>query len=179
MSFDQANTQAINADTTNANITNEETTMTETTVTETVTETQAKATKPITTAKYARHLLTLQEARVKRLEDELAEARVRVNELDELAATLPETATTTAANVKRYAVFEGVSFRFGRAEKARTLEGSIVAVKIEDGKAVQYRVAVGEGFDQKLFTVFPGQIIPSANEASNEAPTESANEAAI
>ena len=159
MSFDQANTQAINADTTN-----EETT---------VTETQAKATKPITTAKYARHLLALQEARVKRLEDELADARVRVNELDELAATLPETAPTTSGNVKQYAVGEGVSFRYGRAEKARTMEGVIVAVKTEDDKASQYRVAVGEGFDQELFTVFPGQIIASAKE------DESANEAAI
>lgn len=167
MSFDQANTQAINADTTNTTNTNEETT-----VTETVTDTQAKATKPITTAKYARHLLALQEARVKRLEDELAEARVRVNELDELAATLPETAPTTSGNVKQYAVGEGVSFRFGRAEKARTLDGVIVAVKTEDDKASQYRVAVGEGFDQELFTVFPGQIIASAKE--DEASTEAA-----
>ena len=165
MSFDQANTQAINADTTN-----EETTMTETTVTTAV---ETKATKPITTAKYARHLLALQEARVKRLEDELADARARVNELDELAATLPETAPTAAASVKQYAVGEGVSFRFGRAEKARTLEGVIVAVKTEDDKAAQYRVAVGEGFDQELFTVFPGQIIASAKE------DESANEAAL
>lgn len=158
MSFDQANTQAINA-------TNEETTVT------TVVET--KAAKPITTAKYARHLLALQEARVKRLEDELADARARVNELDELAATLPETAPTAAASVKQYAVGEGVSFRFGRAEKARTLQGVIVAVKTEDDKAAQYRVAVGEGFDQELFTVFPGQIIASAKE------DEAANEAAI
>ena len=163
MSFDQANTQAINANTTNE----------ETTVTETVTDTQAKATKPITTAKYARHLLALQEARVKRLEDELLEARLRVAELDDLAATLPETAPTAAANVKQYAVGDGVSFRFGRAEKARTLDGVIVAVKTEDDKAVQYRVAVGEGFDQELFTIFPGQITASAKE------DESANEAAI
>ena len=160
MSFDQANTQAINANTTNE----------ETTVTETI---NAKAAKPITTAKYARHLLALQEARVKRLEDELVDARARVAELDELAATLPETAPTTAGNVKQYAVGEGVSFRFGRAEKARTLEGVIVAVKTEDDKAAQYRVAVGEGFDQELFTVFPGQIIASAKE------DEAANEAAI
>lgn len=159
MSFDQANTQAINADTNTTDTTNEETTMTET-----VTETQAKATKAITTAKYARHLLALQQARVKRLEEELTDARARVDELDELAATLPESAPTTAANVKQYAVGEGVSFRFGRAEKARTLEGSIVAVKTEDGKAAQYRVAVGEGFDQELFTVFPGQIIAPVKE---------------
>ena len=160
MSFDQANTQAINA-----NITNEETTVT--------TAVETKATKPITTAKYARHLLALQEARVKRLEDELLDARLRVAELDDLAATLPETAPTAAASVKQYAVGEGVSFRFGRAEKARTLEGVIVAVKTEDDKAAQYRVAVGEGFDQELFTVFPGQIIASAKE------DEAANEAAI
>lgn len=165
MSFDQANTQAINA-----NTTNEETTMTETPVTTAV---ETKATKPITTAKYARHLLALQEARVKRLEDELLDARLRVAELDDLAATLPETAPTTAASVKQYAVGEGVSFRFGRAEKARTLEGVIVAVKTEDDKAAQYRVAVGEGFEQELFTVFPGQIIAPAKE------DESANEAAI
>ena len=164
MSFDQANTQAINADTTN-----EETTVT--------TAVETKATKPITTAKYARHLLALQEARVKRLEDELLDARLRVAELDDLAATLPETAPTAAANVKQYAVGEGVSFRFGRAEKARTLEGVIVAVKTEDDKAAQYRVAVGEGFDQELFTVFPGQIIASAKE--DEASTEATNEAAI
>lgn len=164
MSFDQANTQAINADTTN-----EETTVT--------TAVETKATKTITTAKYARHLLALQQARVKRLEDELLEARSRVDELDNLAATLPESAPTTAANVKQYAVGEGVSFRYGRAEKARTLEGSIVAVKTEDGKASQYRVAAGEGFDQELFTVFPGQIIASAKE--DEASTESANEAAV
>ena len=159
MSFDQANTQAINA-----NTTNEETTVT--------TAVETKATKPITTAKYARHLLALQEARVKRLEDELLDARLRVAELDDLAATLPESAPTTAANVKQYAVGEGVSFRFGRAEKARTLEGVIVAVKTEDDKAAQYRVAVGEGFDQELFTVFPGQIIASAKE--DEANTEAA-----
>lgn len=169
MSFDQANTQADNA-----NTTNEETTMTAT-VTETTSAqaTSAQAAKPITTAKYARHLLALQEARIKRLEDELLNARSRVEELDYLAATLPETAPTTAANVKQYAVGEGVSFRFGRAEKARTLEGVIVAVKTEDDKASQYRVAVGEGFDQELFTVFPGQIIAPAKE------DESANEAAI
>ena len=160
MSFDQANTQAIHA-----NTTNEETTVT--------TAVETKAAKPITTAKYARHLLALQEARVKRLEDELVDARARVAELDELAATLPETAPTAAASVKQYAVGEGVSFRFGRAEKARTLEGVIVAVKTEDDKAAQYRVAVGEGFDQELFTVFPGQIIASAKE------DEAANEAAI
>ena len=154
MSFDQANTQAINANTTNE----------ETTVTETVTDTQAKATKPITTAKYARHLLALQEARVKRLEDELLEARLRVAALDDLAATLPESAPTTAANVKQYTLGEGVSFRFGRADKARTLDGVIVAVKTEDDKAAQYRVAVGEGFDQELFTIFPGQIIAPAKE---------------
>ena len=164
MSFDQANTQAINA-----NTTNEETTVT----TPVTTAVETKATKPITTAKYARHLLALQEARIKRLEDELLDARSRVEELDYLAATLPETAPTTAANVKQYAVGEGVSFRFGRAEKARTLEGVIVAVKTEDDKASQYRVAVGEGFDQELFTVFPGQIIAPAKE------DESANEAAI
>lgn len=158
MSFDQANTQAINANTTNE----------ETTVTETI---NAKAAKPITTAKYARHLLALQEARVKRLEDELLDARLRVAELDDLAATLPETAPTAAASVKQYAVGEGVSFRFGRAEKARTLEGVIVAVKTEDDKAAQYRVAVGEGFDQELFTVFPGQIIASVNE---DEPTDEA-----
>lgn len=168
MSFDQANTQAINANTTNE----------ENTVTETVTTAvETKATKPITTAKYARHLLALQEARVKRLEDELLDARLRVAELDDLAATLPESAPTTAANVKQYAVGEGVTFRYGRAEKARTLEGSIVAVKTEDGKAAQYRVAVGEGFDQELFTVFPGQIIASAKE--DEAPGEASTEAAI
>ena len=160
MSFDQANTQAIHA-----NITNEETTVT--------TAVETKAAKPITTAKYARHLLALQEARVKRLEDELVDARARVAELDELAATLPETAPTAAASVKQYAVGEGVSFRFGRAEKARTLDGVIVAVKTEDDKAAQYRVAVGEGFDQELFTVFPGQIIASTKE------DEAANEAAI
>ena len=171
MSFDQANTQAINA---NINTTNEETTVTETPVTTAV---ETKATKPITTAKYARHLLALQEARVKRLEDELLDARLRVAELDDLAATLPESAPTTAANVKQYAVGDGVTFRFGRAEKARTLDGSIVAVKTEDGKAAQYRVAVGEGFDQELFTVFPGQIIASAKE--DEVSTEVSTEAAI
>ena len=164
MSFDQANTQAIHANTTNE----------ETPVTTTV---ETKATKPITTAKYARHLLTLQEARIKRLEDELLEARGRVSELDYLAATLPETAPTTSGNVKQYTLGEGVSFRFGRAEKARTLEGVVVAVKTEDDKASQYRVAVGEGFDQELFTIFPGQIIASAKE--DEASNEAANEAAI
>ena len=157
MSFDQANTQAINA---NINA-NEETTVT--------TAVETKATKPVTTAKYARHLLALQQARVKRLEDELTDARIRVDELDNLAATLPESAPTTAANVKQYAVGEGVSFRFGRAEKARTLEGSIVAVKTEDGKAVQYRVAVGEGFDQELFSVFPGQIQDASQDTQKDA----------
>ena len=56
-----------------------------------------------------------------------------------------------------------VSFRFGRTtstSKARILYGVVNARKDdEDGKPEAYKIVVGYGFDEELYTVQPGAIL--------------------
>ena len=67
-----------------------------------------------------------------------------------------------------------VTFRFGRTtstSKARVRDGVVKARKDgEDGKPEAYKIAVGEGFDEELFTVQPGSILLAGESAEdNEA----------
>lgn len=43
-----------------------------------------------------------------------------------------------------------VTFIFGRAEKKRTLKGSIVGIKSDERQGLHLRVMVGEGFDAEI-----------------------------
>ena len=149
-----------------------------TTAAETTTEanTEAKATKEITTAKHARFLAEAARKRAEKFRTQATEADETAAKYDELAATLPES-NPSSGGVKARPVIEvgtAVSFRFGRTtstSKARVLDGVVKARKdSEDGKPEAYKVAVGTGFDEELFTVQPGAILLAGESvADNEA----------
>ena len=134
---------------------------------ETTTEasTEAKATKEITTAKHARFLAEAARKRAEKFRTQATEADETAAKYDELAATLPES-NPSSGGVKARPVIEvgtAVTFRFGRTtstSKARILDGVVKARKdSEDGKPEAYKVAVGTGFDEELFTVQPGAVL--------------------
>ena len=140
------------------------------------TTTEAKATKEITTAKHARFLAEAARKRAEKFRTQATEADETAAKYDELAATLPES-NPSSGGVKARPVIEvgtAVSFRFGRTtstSKARILDGVVKARKdSEGGKPEAYKVAVGTGFDEELFTVQPGAILLAGESvADNEA----------
>lgn len=93
---------------------------------------------------------------------ELAEtAQRQANEYEELALTLPESAAPAGVPSEFLSLTAGasVNYRFGRGEKSVVFSGTIVAVKVgENGKASQYRVQSGDGFETEIRSIFPGQI---------------------
>ena len=138
--------------------------------------TEAKAPKEITTAKHARFLAETARKRAAKFRTQADEADAAAASYDELAATLPESNPTAGGSKARPVVEVGtaVSFRFGRTtstSKARVLDGVVRARKDgEDGKPEAYKIAVGEGFDEQLFTVQPGAILLAGESAEdNEA----------
>ena len=148
--------------------------MTDSNTTEATTE--AKATKEITTAKHARFLAGTARKRAEKLRTQAAEADTAAAGYDELAATLPESNPGTGSTKARPVIEVGtaVAFRFGRTtstSKARVLDGWVKARKDgEDGKPEAYKIAVGGGFDEELFTVQPGSILLAGESAEdNEA----------
>ena len=153
-------------------------TETNTAAAETTTEasTEAKATKEITTAKHARFLAEAARKRAEKFRTQATEADEAAAKYDELAATLPES-NPSSGGVKARPVIEvgtAVTFRFGRTtstSKACILDGVVKARKdSEDGKPEAYKVAVGTGFDEELFTVQPGAILmESESDEDNEA----------
>ena len=147
----------------------------ESTATE-ATAAEAKAPKEITTAKHARFLAETARKRAAKYRAQAEEADAAAEGYDALAATLPESNPTASTSKARPAIEVGtaVSFRFGRTtstRKARILDGVIFARKDgEDGKPVAYKIAVGAGFDEELFTVQPGAILLAGESAEeNEA----------
>ena len=137
---------------------------------------EAKAPKEITTAKHARFLAETARKRAAKFRTQADEADAAAASYDELAATLPESNPTAGGSKARPVVEVGtaVSFRFGRTtstSKARVLDGVVKARKDgEDGKPEAYKIAVGEGFDEQLFTVQPGAILLAGESAEdNEA----------
>lgn len=146
------------------------------TPTEATTEAAAKAPKEITTAKHARFLAEAARKRAAKFRTQADEADLAATDYDELAATLPESNPSTGGGKVRPVIEVGtaVSFRFGRTtstSKARILDGIVTARKDgEDGKPEAYKVAVGTGFDEELFTVQPGSILLAGESAAdNEA----------
>ena len=140
------------------------------------TTTEAKATKEITTAKHARFLAETARKRAAKFRTQADEADAAAAGYDELAKTLPESNPSSGGGKVRPVIEVGtpVSFRFGRTtgtSKARILDGVIKARKDgEDGKPEAYKVAVGTGFDEELFTVQPGSILLAGESAEdNEA----------
>ena len=144
------------------------------TTTEATTEVKAKA-EP-TTAKHARFLAEAARKRAEKFRTQAAEADEAAAKYDELAATLPESSPSSGGGKVRPVIEVGtsVSFRFGRTtstSKARVLDGVVKARKdSEDGKPEAYKIAVGSGFDEELFTVQPGAILLAGESAEdNEA----------
>ena len=138
--------------------------------------TEAKAAKEITTAKHARYLAEAARKRAEKFRTQATEADEAAAKYDELAATLPES-NPSASSAKARPVIEvgtAVTFRFGRTtstSKARVLDGVVKARKDDEGgKPEAYKIAVGEGFDEELFTVQPGAILLAGESAEdNEA----------
>ena len=140
------------------------------------TTTEAKAAPVITTAKHARFLAETARKRAEKFRTQAAEADEQAVKYDELAETLPEANPAASASKARPVIEVGtaVTFRFGRTtstSKARVLDGVVKARKDgEDGKPEAYKIAVGEGFDEELFTVQPGSILLAGESAeANEA----------
>lgn len=141
----------------------------------------ATATKEITTAKHARFLAEAARKRAAKFRTQADEADTAAAKYDELAVTLPESNPSTGGGKARPVIEVGtnVTFRFGRTtstSKARVLDGVVKARKDgEDGKPEAYKVAVGTGFDEELFTVQPGSILLAGESAEdNEADADAA-----
>ena len=144
----------------------------------TSTEAEAKAPKEITTAKHARFLAEAARKRAEKFRTQAAEADAAAVRYDELAATLPESNPSSGSAKVRPVIEPGtqVSFRFGRTtatSKSKVLDGVVKARKDKDGKPEAYKIAVGEGFDETLYTVAPGAIL-LAGESADENEAEEA-----
>ena len=157
-----------------------------TTAAETTTETTATsggvyATKEITTAKHARFLAEAARKRAEKFRTQATAADETAAKYDELAATLPES-NPSSGGVKARPVIEVgayVSFRFGRTtstSKARFMDGVVKARKDgKDGKPEAYKIVVGYGFDEELFTVQPGAILLAGESAADNEADEALN----
>lgn len=145
---------------------------------------EAKAAKEITTAKHARYLAEAARKRAAKFRTQADEADAAAANYDELAATLPESNPSSSGGKVRPVIEVGtaVTFRFGRTtstSKARVLDGVVKARKDgEDGKPEAYKIAVGEGFDEELFTVQPGAILLTGESAEENEADDALNAAA-
>lgn len=145
---------------------------------------EAKAAKEITTAKHARFLAEAARKRAAKFRTQADEADAAAANYDELAATLPESNPSSSSGKVRPVIEVGtaVTFRFGRTtstSKARILDGVVKARKDgEDGKPEAYKIAVGEGFDEELFTVQPGAILLTGESAEENEADDALNAAA-
>lgn len=122
----------------------------------------AKAPAVITTAKHARFLAEAARTRATKLQASAAVALIAAGEYDALALTLPEVAPSAPRSRPTFDVGAQVAFRYGRNVKgstSRVLEGFISARKETDGKVEAYKITVGSGFEQTLYTVYPGSIL--------------------
>ena len=148
------------------------------------TTTEAKAVLVITTAKHARFLAEAARKRAAKFTAQADEASAAAVRYDELAATLPESNPSSGGGKVRPVIEVGtsVSFRFGRTtstSKARVLDGVVKARKDgEDGKPEAYKIAVGSGFDEELFTVQPGAILLAGESAEDNEADDALNAAA-
>ena len=145
---------------------------------------EAKAPKEITTAKHARFLAEAARKRAAKFRTQADEADAAAANYDELAATLPESNPSTSSGKVRPVIEVGtaVTFRFGRTtstSKARILDGVVKARKDdEDGKPEAYKIAVGSGFDEELFTVQPGAVLLTGESAEDNEADDALNAAA-
>ena len=143
---------------------------------------EAKAPKEITTAKHARFLAEAARKRAAKFRTQADEADAAAANYDELAATLPESNVSAPKARPVIEVGTSVSFRFGRTtgtSKARILDGVVKARKDgEDGKPEAYKIAVGSGFDEELFTVQPGAILLTGESAEENEADDALNAAA-
>ena len=64
-------------------------------------------------------------------------------------------------------VNDTVQFTFGRAEKARTLTGTVIGTK-ETPTGLQLAVSVGEGFDATVYKPYARDITANLTAAAND-----------
>ena len=149
----------------------------------TTTSTEVKAKAEPTTAKHARFLAEASRKRADKFTAQADEARAAAVRYDELALTLPESNPASSTAKARPVIEPGtqVSFRFGRTtatSKSKVLDGVVKARKDKDGKPEAYKIAVGEGFDETLYTVAPGAIL-LAGESADENEADEQNEGGV
>lgn len=113
----------------------------------------------------------LAENRVAAAEKIIADERAFITKIDAVRELLPEGAPSAGAALSAKV---GDSVKAKRRSKSGEVivSGVVVAVKPADGASLpQYRIQVGEGFEQELINVFPGQLVEVQ---SVDAPTEAA-----
>jgi hypothetical protein len=99
------------------------------------------------------------------IDTKIASLQVERTKLEEAAKNEVNPEALTAGVV--------IEFNYGKGTEKRVLQGPIVGVKLADPavpkSSTMLRVAVGEGFDAQLITVYPAQVtkvIPAAEEAA-------------
>lgn len=144
---------------------------------------EAKIKADPTTAKHARFLAEAARKRADKYNAQATAAWGDAQRYDELASTLPETNPSSGTAKARPVIEPGttVTFRFGRTtatSAAKVLDGVVKARKDKDGKPEAYKIAVGEGFDETLYTVAPGAIL-LAGETADENEADEQNEGGV
>lgn len=144
---------------------------------------EVKAKAEPTTAKHARFLAEAARKRADKFTAQADKARAEAVKYDELATKLPESNPSSGTAKARPVIEPGtsVSFRFGRTTATTTskvLDGVVKARKDKDGKPEAYKIAVGEGFDETLYTVAPGAIL-LAGESAAENEADEQNEGGV
>lgn len=121
----------------------------------------------------------LAENRVAAAEKIIAEERAFIAKIDAVRELLPEGAPSAGA---------ALSAKVGDAVQAKRrsksgeviVSGVVVAVKPAEGASLpQYRIQIGEGFDQELINVFPGQLVEVKSAGTGEEVTEPAQDAGL
>lgn len=97
--------------------------------------------------KVVKHLdVRIQEAR-----ENVAAAQVKLDKL------LAEKANE--GKLDAIAAGEKIKFNFGRGEKARTLEGTVLAAETGKGSSNKLKVLAGEGFDATSYDITAAAVI--------------------
>jgi hypothetical protein len=60
---------------------------------------------------------------------------------------------------QKFDIGDSINFKYGRAEKARTETGTVVAVKSQKKGADLVKVQIGTGFDTEFVKIYPANII--------------------
>lgn len=127
-----------------------------------------KAPVEIKTRKHAAFLLSAAVARLAKEQAAVAETEAAIVKYQALVETLPESVEAVTVVIEPG---KTVAFEYGRGETRRELFGVVKGRKDSaEGKPEQYRICIGEGFDEQSYVVQPGSIkrVVEADDAAAE-----------